>query len=121
MATEFEILLPGSNDEPGVGASWLGIVSQDGPGDRSTSTLGTALTREHRAGLFVGITVEGPYDWKVRTAAGVVDEREFNSTEIFSTLGGAIWRVSDNLSFDFIEEFGSGRAFKLSERSKRTR
>jgi hypothetical protein len=45
VATEFEILLPGSNDEPGVGASWLGIVSQDGPGDRSTSTL-ALLSRE---------------------------------------------------------------------------
>ena len=32
VATEFGVLLPGINDEPGVGASWLGIVSQRGSG-----------------------------------------------------------------------------------------
>jgi hypothetical protein len=42
-----------------------------------------------------------PYDWTVRPVAEVVYEREFNTIEIYSVLGGAIWKVSDDLSFDF--------------------
>lgn len=100
VATEFGVLLPGINDEPGVGGSWLGIVSQRWSGGTVHFDLGIALTREHRADLFVGTIIEGPYDWKVRPVAEVVYEREFNTTEQFSVLGGAIWQVSDKLSFD---------------------
>jgi len=38
VAVEFGPLLPGLNDEQGWGASWVGIVSNDGQGERSTST-----------------------------------------------------------------------------------
>jgi hypothetical protein len=100
VATEFGVLLPGINDERGVGASWLGIVSQRWSWGTIHFDLGAALTREHRADLFVGTIIEGPYDWKVRPVAEVVYEREFNTKERFSILGGAIWRVRDNLSFD---------------------
>jgi hypothetical protein len=100
VATEFGVLLPGINDEAGVGASWLGIVSQRWSGGTVHFDLGIALTREHRTDLFVGTIIEGPYDWKVRPVAEVVYEREFNETERFSVLCGAIWQVSDKLSFD---------------------
>jgi hypothetical protein len=100
VATEFGVLLPGINDEPGIGASWLGIVSQRWSWGTVHFDVGAALTREQRADLFVGTIIEGPYDWKVRPVAEVVYEREFNTTERFSVLGGAIWRVRDNLSFD---------------------
>ena len=100
VATEFGVLLPGINDEPGVGASWLGIVSQRWFWGTVHFDVGGARTREQRADLFVGTIIEGPYDWKVRPVAEVVYEREFNTTERFSVLGGAIWRVTDNLSFD---------------------
>ena len=100
VATEFGILLPGINDERGVGASWLGIVSQRWSWGTIHFDVGAALTREHRADLFVGTIIEGPYDRTVRPVAEVVYEREFNTKETFAVLGGAIWRVRDNLSFD---------------------
>jgi hypothetical protein len=101
VAVEFGPLLPGVHDEQGWGASWLGIVSQRWSGGTIHFDLGVALTREHRGDLFVGTIFEGPYDWTVRPVAEVVYEREFNTTETFSALAGAIWKVSDDLSFDF--------------------
>ena len=100
VATEFGILLPGINDEHGVGASWLGIVSQRWSWGTIHFDVGAALTREHRADLFVGTIIEGPYDWTVRPVAEVVYEHEFNTRERFSVLGGAIWKARDNLAFD---------------------
>jgi hypothetical protein len=100
VATEVGLLLPGINDEPGVGASWLGIVSQRWSWGTVHVNVGAALTREQRADLFVGTIIEGPHDWKIRPVAEVAYEREFNMTERFSVLGGAIWQVRDGLSFD---------------------
>ena len=100
VATEFGVLLPGINDENGAGLSWLGIVSQRWSWGTVHFDAGAALTREHHADLFLGTIVEGPYDWTIRPVAEVVYEREFNTKETFSVLGGAIWRVRDNLSFD---------------------
>jgi hypothetical protein len=37
----------------------------------------------------------------VRPVAEVVYEREFNTTETISVLAGAIWKVNDDLAFDF--------------------
>jgi hypothetical protein len=101
VAAEFGPLLPGLNDEQGWGASWVGIVSQRWSGGTVHFDLGVALTREHRGDLFVGTIFEGPYDWTVRPVAEVDYEREFNTTETFSVLAGAIWKVSDDLSYDF--------------------
>ena len=100
VATEVGVLLPGINDEPGVGASWLGVVSQRWSWGTVHFNIGAARTREGSANLSVGTIFEGPYDWTVRPVAEVVYEREFNTTERYSVLGGAIWRVNDNLSFD---------------------
>jgi len=100
IATEFGVLLPGINDQPGFGASLLGIVSQRWSWGTVHFDLGAALTREHDGDLFVGTIVEGPYDWKIRPVAEVDYEREFNVKETFAVLGGAIWRASDNLAFD---------------------
>jgi hypothetical protein len=101
IATEFGALLPGFGDEQGWGASWVGIVSQRWSQGTIHFNVGAALTREHHGDLFVGTIFEGPYDWKVRPVAEVVYEREFNTTETFSVLAGAIWKVSDDLAFDF--------------------
>jgi hypothetical protein len=100
VATEFGALLPGINDEQGWGASWVGIVSQRWPQGTIHFNLGGALTREHHADLFVGTIFEGPYEWTVRPVAEVDYEREFNTTETFAVLAGAIWKVSDTLAFD---------------------
>ena len=101
VATEFGILLPGINDEHGIGASWLGIASQRWAWGTIHFDAGVALTRDHHGDLFLGTIIEGPYDWKVRPVAEVVYEREFGAKETFAVLGGAIWRVQDNLSLDF--------------------
>lgn len=101
IATEFGALMPGFGDEQRWGASWLGIVSQRWTGGTIHFNVGAALTREQHGDLFVGTIFEGPYDWKVRPVAEVVYEREFNTTEIYSVLAGAIWKVSDDLAFDF--------------------
>jgi hypothetical protein len=115
VATEFGALMPGFNDEVGWGASWLGIHFD----------LGAAYTRLHRADLFVGTIFEGPYDWKIRPVAEFVYEREFNIVEIYSVLAGAIWKVSDTLSFDIgfreawfnrqpVSEIRAGLTFAIS-------
>jgi len=101
VATEFGPLLPGFHDEQGWGASLVGIVSQRWSGGTVHLNVGAALTREHRGDLFIGTIFEGPYDWAVRPVAEVDYEREFNTTETFAVLAGAIWKVNDDLSFDF--------------------
>jgi hypothetical protein len=100
VAVEFGPLMPGIFDEQSWGASFLGIVSQRWPQGTIHFDLGVARTREHHNDLFVGTIFEGPYDWKVRPVAEVFYEREFEVTETFSVLAGAIWKVSDDLSFD---------------------
>src|SRR5215470_958904 len=101
FATEFGILLPGINDEHGVGASWLGIVSQRWDWGTVHFNAGGAITRDHHPDLFIGTIVEGPYEWKLRPVAEVDYEREFDTKETFAVLGGAIWRVRDDLALDF--------------------
>ena len=129
VATEFGALTPGFNDEAGWGASWLGIVSQRWSGGTIHFNLGTALTREHRGDLFVGTIFEGPYDWTVRPVAEVDYEREFNTTETFAVLAGAIWKVRDDLSFDFaireawvnhqpVTEIRAGLTFAISSQEE---
>jgi hypothetical protein len=100
IATEFGVLLPGLNDEQGVGASWSGIVSQRWSWGTIHFNVGAELTREQHGDVSVGTIVEGPYDWKVRPVAEVRYEREFNTRETLSGLVGLIWKVSDTLAFD---------------------
>jgi hypothetical protein len=66
IATEFGVLLPGANAESGYGASLAGIVSQRWDWGTAHLNIGTALTRENRADLFIGTIFEGPAKWKVR-------------------------------------------------------
>ena len=132
VATEFGILLPGINDEHGAGASWLGIVSQRWAWGTIHLDAGAALTRDHHGDLFLGTIIEGPYDWKIRPVAEVDYEREFGGKETFAVLGGAIWRVRDDLSFDVAlreawvnrhpeTEIRAGLTFAISPRSDAVR
>jgi len=129
VATEFGALLPGFHDEQGWGASLLGIVSQRWSGGTIHFNLGAALTREQHGDLFIGTIFEGPYNWVVRPVAEVVYEREFNTTETFSALAGAIWKVSEDLSFDFgvreawvnhqpVTEIRAGLTFAISSQKE---
>jgi hypothetical protein len=100
VATEFGVLLPGINAERGFGASLAGIVSQRWDWGTVHLNVATALTREHRADLFLGAIVEGPADWTVRPVVEVFFEEEFGRSRTASGLIGAIWRINDDLSFD---------------------
>lgn len=100
IATEFGMLLPDSTGSSGVGASLAGIVSQRWDWGTVHLNAETALTREHRADVFVGGIVEGPSKWLVRPVAEFFYEKEFGQSETISGLIGLIWRVRDNLSFD---------------------
>jgi hypothetical protein len=100
VATEFGVLLPGINDEHGFGASWLGIVSQRWSWGTVHFNLGAELTRDQNADLSVGAIVDGPINWTVRPVAEVRYDHEFGVAEIKSALIGAIWKVTDKLSFD---------------------
>ena len=63
IATEFGVLLPGINAESGFGASIAGIVSQQWDWGTVHFNAATALTREHRADVFVSTIIEGPHKW----------------------------------------------------------
>jgi hypothetical protein len=100
VATEFGVLLPESNGDSRFGASVAGIVSQRW--DWGTAHLNVAgeLTRDQRADVFTGLILEGPSKWLVRPVAEFFYEEEFGQFHTVSALIGAIWQVSDKLSFD---------------------
>jgi hypothetical protein len=101
VATEYGFLLPTLHGESGTGFSTAGILSQRS--DLGTVHLNSvlSLTRSHRADLFLGAIVEGPYSWTVRPVAEVFAEQQAGGARTRSNLFGAIWRVRDGLSFDF--------------------
>jgi hypothetical protein len=100
VATEFGLLLPGINDEPGVGGSVAGIVSQQWPWATVHLNVVAAVTRQQHGDVFVGAIVEGPREWPVRPVAEVFHERDFGRLTTASGLIGAIWQVRETLSFD---------------------
>jgi hypothetical protein len=100
VATEFGVLLPDSTGNSGVGASLAGIVSQRWDWGTIHLNAETALTREHRADLFLSAIIEGPSKWSMRPVAEFFVEKEFGRFDTVSVLVGLIWQVRDNLSFD---------------------
>jgi hypothetical protein len=100
VATEFGVLLPGVNAEPGVGLSAAAIVSERGDAGAVHFNIAAALTREQRADLLLGTIVEGPAKWTIRPVAEVFVEEEFGQARTISALIGAIWQVREDLSFD---------------------
>lgn len=100
LATEIGLLLPGINDEPGVGGSVAGIVSQQWPWITVHFNVAGAVTRQQHGDVFVGAIVEGPRDWPVRPVAEVFHERDFGGLTTTSGLIGAIWQVREALLFD---------------------
>lgn len=107
VATEFGLLLPGINSEPGTGATWAGIVSQRWDWGTTHVNVATSMTRDQHFDLFLDGIIEGPHSWKVRPVAEFFWDDEFGKARTVSGLIGAIWRVRDNLSFDI----GVRRAF----------
>ncbi len=100
IATEFGVLTPGLNTDSGTGASVAGIVSQRWSWGTAHLNVAAALTREQHADLFVGTILEGPARWEVRPVAEIFVERDLARATTVSGLIGAIWQVSEHLSFD---------------------
>jgi len=100
IAVEFGPLLPGVNGEPGIGATWGGIVSNRWGWLTAHLNAAATVTRSHHGDAFFGTIFEGPWDWSVRPVAEVFYEREWGGAETVSGLIGAIWQVSDKLAFD---------------------
>jgi hypothetical protein len=100
VATEFGLLLPGINDEPGLGGSLAGIVSQRWEWLTVHVNLAGAVTRQRHGDIFVGAILEGPHDWMVRPVAEFFHERQFGQQRTSSALIGALWQIRDTLSID---------------------
>jgi hypothetical protein len=100
IATEFGLLLPGVNDEPGVGGSVAAIVSQRFSALTAHLNLQAGASRRGRADLFLSGILEGPTDWAVRPVAEIAWEREAGGDEVLTGLLGAIWQPHDGLAFD---------------------
>jgi hypothetical protein len=100
IATEFGVLLPDSNGDSRFGASIDTIVSQRWDWGTAHLNVATELTRNQRADVFTDLILEGPSKWVVRPVAEFFYEEEFDRAHTVSGLVGAIWQVSDKLSFD---------------------
>lgn len=100
IAIEFGALLPGINDEHGLGAEVAGIIGSQFSWGAIYFTAAAALTREQTGEIFLGAIIEGPLDWNVRPVAEFVYEREFGHAEVFAALAGLIWEAREGLAFD---------------------
>jgi hypothetical protein len=100
IATEFGVLLPASSGDGRFGASVAGIVSQRWEWGTVHFNIATELTRDRRADVFSDVIIEGPSKWVVRPVAEIFYEEEFGQAHTLSALIGAIWQVSEKLSFD---------------------
>jgi hypothetical protein len=112
VATEFGPLLPGINNDPGVGFSWAGIVSQRWDWGTAHFNVETNLTRDQHAEEFLDVILEGPSTWKVRPVFETFYDKVWTQSETRSVLLGAIWQVKDELSFDVAYRYAleNGRA-----------
>ncbi|HEY0525600.1 MAG TPA: hypothetical protein VGD08_19565 [Stellaceae bacterium] len=106
------MLLPGINDEAGIGGSWAGVVSYRFPMMTVHLNAETALTRRQHGDVFFSTIAEGPADWTVRPVAEVLYEREFGAFDTVSGLLGAIWQVREDIAVDF-----GVREGRINERS----
>jgi len=100
IATEYGLLLHSVNGAKGTGFSVAGIVSQRSDAGTVHFNASVAQTREHEPAGFLGVILEGPYDWAVRPVAEIFAEKVSGSARTRSGLVGAIWRARDGLTFD---------------------
>jgi hypothetical protein len=101
IATEFGVLLPGANAEPGAGVSLAGIAGQKFGWGAIHVNVAAELSRDRRGELFLGAILEGPGTWKVRPVAEIVYDRELGLKEEIAALAGVIWEVKDGFAVDF--------------------
>jgi hypothetical protein len=100
LALELGPLLPTLGGEPGMGASAAFILSQRWQALTIHLNGEAAITRAQHLELFGGVILEGPSAWPVRPVLELFVDREFGAARILSGLAGAIWQLSEALSFD---------------------
>ena len=115
VATEWGLLLPGLNAEPGTGLSVAAIMSQRWPWMTLHLNVKRTLTRQQHGALFVGAIVEGSSQASVRPVAEVFQEHEQQRPATFSGLIGVIWQVRDGLAVDVGLRRGWGAEPLLTE------
>ncbi|WP_298252125.1 hypothetical protein [Bradyrhizobium sp.] len=115
IATEFGPLLPGINADPGVGFSWVGIVSQRWDWGTAHFNVETNLTRDHQAEAFLDVILEGPHDWKVRPVLETYYDKVWTESESRSLLLGAIWQVDKDLALDGAYRYGVVNGHAVNE------
>jgi hypothetical protein len=98
VGLEVGLLLPGIGTDPGIGASFAGIVSQRWSAVAVHVNGALLVTHEHTLGAMAGAIVEGPSRWAVRPVAEVVLEQDAGRT--VSSVVGGIWQVRKGLSLD---------------------
>jgi len=106
IALETGLLLPGINDENGLGAAITGIVGQKFSWGAVHVNLAAELTRDQRSEIFFGTILEGPDSWAVRPVAEFVFVRGAGGHEETALLGGAIWEVKEGLALDLALRHG---------------
>jgi hypothetical protein len=99
IATEFGLLLPPFGGT-GTGLGWNGIVSQRWDWGTAHFNVETNLTPDQHGQLLLDVILEGPHKWTVRPVFEVYSDSVFGLEQTYSVLVGAIWQVSDKLSFD---------------------
>jgi hypothetical protein len=115
IATEFGPLLPGINNDPGVGFSWAGIVSQRWDWGTAHFNVETNLTRDHQAEVFLDVILEGPSTWKVRPVLETFYDKVWTESESRSVLLGAIWQVDHDLAFDAAFRYATVNGHAVNE------
>jgi hypothetical protein len=100
IASECGLLLPEWHGESGHGASCAAIVSQRWEQGALHFNAGLARTRTHTTERTLGVIAEGPEDWTVRPVAELLGTHELNGGRSHSLLAGAVWKHSEDLSFD---------------------
>ena len=100
VASECGILLPTIHGESGAGASCAGIVSQRWSAATVHLNGALARTRAHTWNRFLGVIIEGPYEWRVRPVMEIIAARDTGGSRTNSALVGMIWRSREKLSFD---------------------
>ncbi len=100
IATEFGPLLPGINADPGMGFSWVGIVSERWDWGTAHFNVEANLTRDQHGEAFLDVILEGPSTWKIRPVLETFYDKVWTQTETRSVLVGAIWQVEKDLALD---------------------
>jgi hypothetical protein len=101
IASECGWLLPTIHGGSGNGLACAAIVSQRWAAGTVHLNGLLGRTRDHEWNRFLGVIVEGPYEWPLRPVAEIFHESDSGGGWVTSGLTGAIWHTRENLSFDF--------------------